>query len=213
MNILNDYPPSGRRCHWGLVPNKTTRATKRAGGVLIWRRAAGLKDSRFSILRPVNNSPLRNEKRGLGFRLPEKFRRANERKFMAIVHDTARALMFFENKISFTTGPVELEHRIKDGDDVVIVDVRDMDDYAKGHIPGAINLPRGTWDDPQGLSKDKVNIVYCYTQTCHLGAQACAVFAAKFFPVMEVEGGFAAWKDNDFEVETGSRKAERAFSR
>src|SRR3954453_23554845 len=105
----------------------------------------------------VHKSLLRNGNRGLGFILPERFR-PTKGQFMAIVHDTARALAFFEDKMSFTTGPVELEHRIKDGDDIVVVDVRDADDYAKGHIPGAINLPRGTWENPQGLSKDKVNI-------------------------------------------------------
>jgi len=133
------------------------------------------------------------------------------------IQDSIRALAFFQDKITFTTGPVELEHQIKDGENIVIVDVRDADDYAKGHIPGAINVPRGTWDDPQGLEKGKVNIVYCYTQTCHLGAHACAVFAAKSYPVMELEGGFAAWKDNDFETEIGvsrrGMKGEQAFSR
>src|SRR5258706_13288459 len=111
---------------------------------------------------------------------------------MTIVNDTARARAFFEDKISFTTGPVELEHQIKDGDDIVIVDVREAGDYAKGHIPGAINLPRGAWGDPQGLSKEKPNVVYCYTQTCQLAAHACAVFAAKFFPVVEIGGSFEA---------------------
>jgi rhodanese-related sulfurtransferase len=115
--------------------------------------------------------------------------------------DTIRAKAFFADKISFTTGPVELEHMLKSGEDIVVVDVRAADDYAKGHIPGAINLPAGTWDRPEGLDKGKTNIVYCYSQTCHLAAKACLGFADKGYPVMELEGGFATWKQDELEIE------------
>src|SRR5262245_10340637 len=115
--------------------------------------------------------------------------------------DPARAKTFFEQKMAFTTGPVELEHMIKAGDSIVVVDVRDPSDFAEEHVPGAINIPQDAWANPAGLQKDKTNIVYCYSQTCHLGARACATFAARGFPVMEREGGYDAWKENDFEVE------------
>jgi rhodanese-related sulfurtransferase len=48
----------------------------------------------------------------------------------------------------------------------------------------------------------RVNVVYCYSQTCHLAAKAALAFLDKGFPVMELEGGFAAWKDHGFDVET-----------
>ena len=97
---------------------------------------------------------------------------------------------------------MELERWIKTGEDnLVLVDVRAAEDFAKGHIPGAINLPKGRWDNPQGLSKDKTNVVYCYTQQCHLAANACVQFAAKDYPVMELDGGFAAWKESQFDIE------------
>lgn len=38
------------------------------------------------------------------------------------------------------TGP-ELEAMMKDGQSVVIVDVREPELFAKGHVPGAINIP------------------------------------------------------------------------
>ena len=118
------------------------------------------------------------------------------------IPDPARARSYFEDKVAFSTGPVELEHMLKSGEPIVVVDVRDAEDYSRGHIPGAINLPKGTWSNPQGLQKDKTNIVYCYTQTCHLAAKACAEFASLGFPVKEMDGGFAAWKENEFELET-----------
>ena len=131
--------------------------------------------------------------------------------------DVARARAFFEQKLSFTTGPVELDHAIKDHENIVIVDVREAEDYEKGHVPGAINLPKGTWDNPEGLQKNRTNVVYCYTQQCHLGANACVRFASQGYPVMEMEGGFEAWQENDLETEKGNNRAgatgQRAFSR
>jgi len=124
---------------------------------------------------------------------------------MARIHDPARARAYFEDKLAFTTGPVELERWIKSGENnLVVVDVREAEDYAKGHIPGAINLPKEKWENPQGLSKDKTNVVYCYTQQCHLAANACARFASSGYPVMELEGGFEIWKEHDLDIEEAS---------
>src|SRR2546426_2768692 len=121
------------------------------------------------------------------------------------IHDPAKAKAYFEEKLAFTTGPVELDRWIKAHEDnLVVVDVRATEDFDKGHIPGAINLPKDQWENPQGLIKDKTNVVYCYTQQCHLAANACVRFASRGFPVMELEGGFEAWKENELEMEEES---------
>ena len=124
---------------------------------------------------------------------------------MTRIHDPARARAYFEDKLAFTTGPVELDRWIKAGEDnLVVVDVRAAQDFAKGHIPGAINLPKEKWESLQGLSKDKTNVVYCYTQQCHLAANACLHFASRGYPVMELEGGFEVWKESELDVEEES---------
>lgn len=115
--------------------------------------------------------------------------------------DTSRARNFFEEKVAFTTGPVELEREMRD-DNVTVVDVRAAEDYAKGHIPGAINLPQDLWDTFSGLKKERVNVLYCYSQVCHLAANAAMRFAGKGYPVMELEGGFDGWKAHHLPVET-----------
>lgn len=118
------------------------------------------------------------------------------------IHSPASARRYFEDKLAFTTGPVELDRWIRTGEDnLVVVDVRDPEDYAKGHVPGAINLPKERWQNPQGLSKNKINVVYCYTQQCHLAANACVQFATMDYPVMELEGGFAGWKQSEMDIE------------
>jgi rhodanese-related sulfurtransferase len=120
------------------------------------------------------------------------------------VHDPVKAKEYFDSKLAFTTGPAELNQMIKSGESIQIIDVRESEDYAKGHIPGALSLPKSEWGSFRGLSRDKTNVVYCYTAVCHLAASACAEFASEGYPVMELEGGFEEWKENDLDVERES---------
>ena len=115
--------------------------------------------------------------------------------------DPAKAHEYFANKLAFTLGPIELNHMIEDHDDMVVIDVRRAEDYKKGHIPGAINLPEDQWQQPRGLKKDSLNIFYCYTQTCHLAAHAAERFSSEGYQVKEMEGGFEAWKENGLKIE------------
>ena len=115
-------------------------------------------------------------------------------------HDSTKAKEYFEAKMAFTTGPVELE-RMMEHNEVNVVDVRAAEDYAAGHIPGAVNLPKDQWPTLAGLRKDKTNVLYCYSHVCHLAAAAAMEFAAKGFPVMELEGGWRWWKEDGFAIE------------
>ena len=128
-------------------------------------------------------------------------------------NDPARAREYFANKMAFTTGPVELHRNLGDGNNVVVVDVREAEDYEKGHIPGAINLPHDKWNTTQGLKKDTVNVLYCYSHVCHLAATAAVEFAGKGYPVMEMDGGFDAWQENDLEIERGATPSRAASGR
>lgn len=129
-------------------------------------------------------------------------------------NDPAKAKEFFLKKITFTTGPVEVSHELERGADIVLVDVREAEDYQKGHPSGAINLPRERWDTLEGLRKDKLNVLCCYSQECHLAATAAVQFASEGFSVMEMDGGFEAWKDNDLPIEkTGANQQEKSSRR
>ena len=118
--------------------------------------------------------------------------------------DPARAKAYFQDKIDFTTGPVELSRMIEEGQSINVVDVRESEDFEEGHIRGSVNLPHDKWETLEGLSKDRTNILLCYSQQCHLAAKAAVLFAERGYPVMEMDGGFKAWKEHDLEVERGS---------
>ena len=111
------------------------------------------------------------------------------------------AKAYFEAKMAFSTGPVELKRMLDEKKPINVVDVRLTEDYKKGHIPGAINLPPDQWKNLDSLKKDKNNILYCYSHVCHLAARAAVVFAGQGYPVMEMDGGFKSWVEHNLPIE------------
>jgi rhodanese-related sulfurtransferase len=115
--------------------------------------------------------------------------------------DPTEAAAFFRARLAFTTGPSEVEHLLSGGKKALLVDVRAREDFEEAHIPGAISLPREEWEKPAGLSRDNINIFYCYSQTCQLAARAALHFAEAGYPVQLLEGGFASWRENRLKIE------------
>jgi len=123
-------------------------------------------------------------------------------------YDLQKAREHFEARLAFTTGVHELDGIVQQNRaDAVVVDLRFPSDYAKGHVPGAINLPKGKWTNPKGLRKDATHYLYCYDQTCHLAAEAALELAKQGYRVIEVEGGWDRWQTKGFRSETAAAAA------
>lgn len=117
--------------------------------------------------------------------------------------DSEKAQCFFRKCLAYTLGPVELKNMMEQ-DKAIVVDVRAHEDYVTSHIPGAISIPKDKLaENVEKLSKDKITVVYCYNQQCHLGASACLTLAEYAYPCMLMEGGFDVWV-NDFRFATES---------
>ncbi|HUO49479.1 MAG TPA: molybdopterin-synthase adenylyltransferase MoeB [Acidimicrobiales bacterium] len=89
----------------------------------------------------------------------------------------------------------EVEPRL---DEVVLLDVREPDEYEQGAIPGAVHLPRGNLEfQVEGRLPDKSAPIVVY---CAGGVRS--VFAAKtmaelgYQDVVSLVGGFNRWKDH-----------------
>ncbi len=65
----------------------------------------------------------------------------------------------------YKIGEKEFIAKVKANESMFILDIRQPDVYAKGHIKGAVNAPWGTAisDNLEKLPKDKTIMVYCYT--------------------------------------------------
>ncbi|NOQ17751.1 MAG: hypothetical protein GQ507_00725 [Dehalococcoidales bacterium] len=91
----------------------------------------------------------------------------------------------------------DLYELITDGDpanDPVILSVRKAEDYAKGHIPGAINIGFANIAKGENLPKlnpDKQIVVYCYTGRS--GSQATAILNALGYDATNLLWGISGW--------------------
>ncbi|SRR5712692_2690456 len=78
----------------------------------------------------------------------------------------------------------------------VVLDVRTSQEFAAGHIPGAINLNVNSADFEQkvaGLDKRKSYLVHCAAGV--RSARACDKMSQLDFPKLyNLEGGFKAWE-------------------
>lgn len=77
---------------------------------------------------------------------------------------------------------------------MMIIDARDAAQFAKEHIPGAVNIEwREVLAKRSGIPKDKAVLIYCNTGS--LSAQAgFALRVSGWENVKILQGGFAEWK-------------------
>jgi rhodanese-related sulfurtransferase len=78
----------------------------------------------------------------------------------------------------------------------VVLDVRTPEEFAKGHIPGAINVDFNAPDFQKKvaeLDKSKTYLVHCAGGV--RSAKACTVMDKSAFPnIVNLEPGFRAWE-------------------
>jgi rhodanese-related sulfurtransferase len=77
---------------------------------------------------------------------------------------------------------------------MMIIDARDAGQFAKSHIPGAVNIEwRKVLEQRAKIPKDKMVLIYCNTGS--LSAQAgFALRVAGYENVKILQGGFEEWK-------------------
>lgn len=97
----------------------------------------------------------------------------------------------------------ELLARVRKGL-VVVLDVRPPEEFAAGHLPGAINVPVAQLTaKARTLPKDKEVIAYCRGPYCVLAFDAVAKLRSKGFRARRLQDGFPEWKQQGLPVEQG----------
>ncbi len=79
----------------------------------------------------------------------------------------------------------------------LVIDVREYDEYAAGHLPGAINIPRGVLEFKIGMVPECANksgafLIYCRTS----GRAALSTVQLQkigYTDVVSMAGGFEVW--------------------
>jgi rhodanese-related sulfurtransferase len=79
----------------------------------------------------------------------------------------------------------------------VVIDVREPDEYAAGHLQGAVNLPRGLLEFKLSGNaalerRDLAVVLYCKTSG-RAALSACSMQAMGYLNVVSIAGGYDAW--------------------
>jgi len=78
---------------------------------------------------------------------------------------------------------------------IVLLDVRPEDEYNKGHIPDAINIPFDELTSQlKKLSKNKEYVAYCRGPFCVFADDAVSMLIKKGFRAKRLAEGFPDWK-------------------
>jgi len=104
-----------------------------------------------------------------------------------------------------TSGPIEgdeLAQRIADGNAPVVLDVRTPQEYATGHIPGAINIPHTEIEARLAeLKKFRKTELVVHCRAGGRAAQAERVLAAAGFDsIRDLSGHMQQWRSDGHPV-------------
>lgn len=101
----------------------------------------------------------------------------------------------------------ELLQRTRNGL-VIVVDVRPPEEFAAGHVSGAVNIPLGELEERlDGLSETQEIIAYCRGPYCLLAFDAVARIRQKGLSARRLEDGYPEWKIAGYPIEQGSDAA------
>lgn len=91
-------------------------------------------------------------------------------------------------------GADEVRARLEAGERVALLDVREPEEFRRGHIPGAVLIPLGQLPRRLGeLDPRQEWIVVC--RSGRRSAQACRFLEANGFPrVRNMAGGMLRWR-------------------
>jgi rhodanese-related sulfurtransferase len=116
--------------------------------------------------------------------------------------DSASALNHFESYLTFETDCWDVHDALAKGPDFVLIDVRSPELYARGHVPGAINIPHGKIIESRMAQypQETLFVVYCAGPHCNGGHKGAIRLARLSRPVKLMIGGLTGWIDEGFEL-------------
>ena len=88
---------------------------------------------------------------------------------------------------------------------VTVLDVRPPDEFALGHVLGAVNIPlRALKERLSEINPDREIVAYCRGEYCVLSFEAVALLRARGFKVRRLEAGLPEWRAAGMPIKRGS---------
>ena len=92
--------------------------------------------------------------------------------------------------------------------EVVVIDVRPVEEYRSGHIPGAISMPIAELPDRfSELSSRSEIVAYCRGAYCVLAPEAVGLLRRRGLPARRLQDGFPEWRLAGLPVTVGEEGA------
>lgn len=100
--------------------------------------------------------------------------------------------------------PEKFQTLLRDDPNGYLLDVRQPDEYASGHLKGAHLL---NWLDPDSFKKDasdidKANTIYVYCRSGKRSNEAANYLAGHGYKVIDMDGGILAWEKDGLPIVT-----------
>lgn len=110
----------------------------------------------------------------------------------------------FSAEFQFETDCWDVHDALEKGADFVLLDVRSPALFARGHIPGAINLPHGkiVRSKMENWPPETIFVTYCAGPHCNGAARGALRLAELERPVKIMAGGVTGWLDEGFDLAT-----------
>jgi rhodanese-related sulfurtransferase len=119
--------------------------------------------------------------------------------------DSAAAIAHYSASLAFETDCADVHGAFAanpDAVDFVLLDVRSPALFARGHVPGAVNLPHGkiVASKLAGYPADTLFVTYCAGPHCNGATRGAIRLAQLGRPVKVMIGGVTGWLDEGFEL-------------
>jgi rhodanese-related sulfurtransferase len=114
-----------------------------------------------------------------------------------------QAAAHFEAQFTFETDCWDTHDALRSGSPgFVLLDVRSPALFAKGHVPGSLNLPHAKIIESKlrEYPKSTLFVTYCAGPHCNGAARAAARLARLGFAVKVMAGGMTGWIEEGFEL-------------
>ena len=97
----------------------------------------------------------------------------------------------------------DLSKRLRGKDDLLVLDVRPAEEYAAGHLPGAVSMPVGELKRRlKELPKNKEIVAYCRGPFCAFAPEAARYLDKKGFRTRVLSSGLPDWEAAGLPLET-----------
>jgi rhodanese-related sulfurtransferase len=90
--------------------------------------------------------------------------------------------------------------------DVVVIDVREIDEYVSGHVPGAVHVPLGTVaDNVDTFRGTEGDVTFVICKAGGRSMRAAEFLASHGVVTVNVAGGMMAWTQSGHRVVMGDQ--------